>query len=128
MTTVLLIDDGKDIRRMLREALTGAGYTVLEADDGQTGLKMAASEKPDIIVLDLVLPGLSGWDVMRKMRADAATADIPILAISAESHESMDGDDAYILGCSSFLKKPIKLGALISEVGMLLQRQPRALH
>ena len=128
MTTVLLIDDGKDIRRLLREALSGAGYTVLEADDGQIGLEMAVAAKPDLIVLDLVLPGLSGWDVMRKMRADPATADIPILAISAESHESMDGDDAYLLGCGSFLKKPIKLGALISEVGALLQRPPRAHH
>ncbi len=128
MATVLLIDDGKDIRTLMREALSGAGYTVIEADDGLAGLSLATTGNPDIIVLDLVLPGLSGWDVMRKMRANTALADVPIVAISAESHESMDGDDAYLLGCNAFIKKPVKIGALITEIGALLKKHPRALH
>lgn len=126
MATVLLIDDGKTIRALLRAALDGAGHTVLEADNGQSGLEMALAAPPDIIVLDLVLPGLSGWDFMRKARAAAALADTPIIAISAESHESLDGDDAWILGCNTFLKKPVKLGVLITEIDMLLQKRPPA--
>jgi len=68
-----------------------------------------------------VMPNLSGWDVIRRLRADSATAEIPVLAISAESHESLDGEDAYLLGCNRFLKKPIKLGVLVGEVDELIK-------
>jgi DNA-binding response OmpR family regulator len=122
MAKVLLIDDGKDIRTLLREALSGAGYSIVEASDGAAGLDLAASDRPDIVVLDLVLPGLSGWDVIRRMRANPTLAQVPILAISAESHESMDGDDAYLLGCNSFMRKPVKISALIAEIGALVQK------
>jgi len=121
MATVLVIDDGATVRQIYSLALKRAGHDVLEAQGGDEGLAMAASEKPDAIVLDLVMPNLSGWDVIRRLRADSATAEIPVLAISAESHESLDGEDAYLLGCNRFLKKPIKLGVLVGEVDELIK-------
>lgn len=121
MTTILVIEDGAAVRQMYSTALKRAGHDVLEAEGGDEGLALAASEHPDAIVLDLVMPDTSGWDVIRRLRADAKTAEIPVLAISAESHESIDGDDAYILGCNRFLKKPIKLGVLIGEVAELVR-------
>ena len=121
MATVLLIEDGAAVRRIYSTALKRAGHDVLEAEGGDAGLKLATAQHPDAIVLDLVMPDLSGWDVIRRLRADAATADIPVQAISAESHESIDGDDAYLLGCDRFLKKPIKLGVLVGEVAELVR-------
>ncbi len=121
MATVLVIEDGAAMRHVYSAALKKAGHDVLEADGGGEGLALAAKKKPDAIVLDLVMPDLSGWDVIRRLRADAATAEIPVLAISAESHESLDGDDAFLLGCNRFLKKPIKLGVLIGEVAELVR-------
>ena len=121
MATVLVIEDGAAMRHVYSAALKKAGHDVLEADGGGEGLALAAKKKPDAIVLDLVMPDLSGWDVIRRLRADAATAEIPVLAISAESLESLDGDDAFLLGCNRFLKKPIKLGVLIGEVAELVR-------
>lgn len=121
MAKVLVIEDGTAMRHAYSAALKKAGHDVLEADGGGEGLALAAKKKPDAIVLDLVMPDLSGWDVTRRLRADAATAEIPVLAISAESHESIDGDDAYLLGCNRFLKKPIKLGVLVGEVAELVR-------
>lgn len=109
------------MRHVYSAALKKAGHDVLEADGGDQGLALAAKKKPGAIVLGLVMPDLSSWDVIRRLRADTATADIPVLAISAESHEPIDGDDAYLLGCNRFLKKPIKLGVLIGEVAELVR-------
>ncbi len=121
MATVLVIDDSAAVRQIYGLALKSAGHDVLEAEGGAEGLALAASAKPDAIVLDLVMPDPSGWDVIRRLRADAATAAIPVLAISAESHESLDGDDAYLLGCNRFLKKPVKLDVLVGEVDALVK-------
>ena len=102
---ILVVEDQADLRGILRDLLTGSGYAMLEAGDGQVGVAKARAEKPDLILMDIQMPVLDGYDATRQIKAHAETAKIPIVAISSFA---MKGDEAKAraAGCDHYVTKP----------------------
>jgi two-component system cell cycle response regulator DivK len=115
MPKVLLVEDNEMNRDMLSRRLTRNGYDVVIAVNGQEGIEMAASEKPDLILMDMSLPVLDGWEATRKLKADPATASIPVIALTAHAMES-DREKALAAGCDDFDTKPIELPRLLEKM------------
>ena len=118
MKTVLVVDDELKITRLVRDYLHQAGFSVLTAADGQSALAVARSEQPDMIVLDLGLPGLDGLDVTRALRA---TSDVPIIMLTARTEES-DRIVGLELGADDYLTKPFSPKELVARVRAVLRR------
>jgi two-component system, OmpR family, KDP operon response regulator KdpE len=119
---VLLIEDEQPIRRFLRASLTAVGYRVVEAASGEEGLRMAATQPPDLVILDLGLPGLDGLDVLRRLR-DWLTA--PILVLSARDQEKQK-IEALDAGADDYLTKPFGVGELLARMRTALRHaQPK---
>jgi DNA-binding response OmpR family regulator len=119
MSTVLVIEDERPILEGLRDNLEFEGFHVLTASDGETGLKVAREQKPDVIVLDLMLPRLSGYEVCRKLRADKIAT--PILMLTARGEE-MDRVVGLDLGADDYVTKPFSIRELAARVRALLRR------
>lgn len=119
MATILVVDDEPSLRRLMRRTLEGAGYGVLEAADGPQALLLARSEAPALILLDVALPGLTGLEVCRTLRAGAATSRTPVLLISGLLHPNEAAKLAEA-GASGLLQKPFTPAALLERVGALL--------
>jgi two-component system, cell cycle response regulator DivK len=104
---ILVVEDDADNRGMVVKVLTVEGYAVLEAVDGASAMAAARREHPDLIVMDLGMPGMDGWEASRRLKADPATADIPIIALTAFA---MRGDEerARQAGCDGYLSKPCR--------------------
>lgn len=113
--TVVYIEDNYHNRRLVRKILEASGYTVVEAEDGSSGLAIVRQLHPPLVLLDIGLPDIDGLEVVRQLRADAAVADIPVIAISASA---MRGDRELFLaaGCDDYLAKPIKVAELLHLV------------
>jgi two-component system cell cycle response regulator DivK len=120
MAKVLLVEDNEMNRDMLSRRLERKGYQVVMAVDGAEGVKMAASEKPDIILMDMSLPILDGWSATQKLKASPETADIPVIALTAHA---MEGDErkAREAGCDDYDTKPIDLTRLLGKIETHLQ-------
>jgi PAS domain S-box-containing protein len=101
--TVLIIDDDEDARRLLRTVLAADGFIVQEATDGVSGLAMAQASPPDAITLDVLMPGMDGWEVLRRLRADDTLGDIPVIMLSVLHEQQM----ALALGATEYVTKPI---------------------
>jgi len=116
--SILIIDDYEDNRELLRIMLEANGYEVREAADGLEGVRAAREEKPDLILVDLSMPGLDGWGVLRELRNDEQTRDIPCASVSA----SPDGDglQSSDQGFDAYLTKPFRRKELIATVERLL--------
>ena len=123
MTKILYVEDNDDNVYMLRGRLTRAGFTVVVAGDGEQGVAMAASEAPALILMDLSLPVLDGWEATRRLKAAAETRPIPVIALSAHA---MEGERARALaaGCDDFDTKPIDLPRLLDKIRALLPKVP----
>ena len=121
MTKILYVEDNDDNVYMLRSRLTRAGFSVVVAPDGEQGVAMAASEAPDLIVMDLSLPGLDGWEATRRLKAAPGTRAIPVIALSAHA---MEGDRARALaaGCDDYDTKPVEFARLLDKIRALLTR------
>ena len=119
---VLIVDDEAQIRRALRTALTGHGYRVDVAEDGESGLAALASQVPDVLVLDLVMPGLDGFEVLRQTRT---WSNLPIIVLSARGEER-DKVLALDLGADDYLTKPFGMEELLARVRAVLRRTPTA--
>jgi CheY-like chemotaxis protein len=119
VTRILYVEDNDDNIYVVKNRLGRAGFTILVARDGEQGVAMAAAEKPDLILMDLRLPALDGWEATKRIKAEAATRDIPILALSAHA---MTGDRAKALaaGCDDYETKPIDFGRLRAKIDALL--------
>jgi DNA-binding response OmpR family regulator len=113
--TVLIIEDDADIRSLLGERLARAGYAVREADSGEAGLRSAAEERPDLVVVDIRLPGIDGWQVIERLGADASLATVPVLVASIT-----DPSEATPPSVKMHLVKPISRGTLELAVQELL--------
>jgi two-component system, cell cycle response regulator DivK len=113
---VLIVEDSYDNRAIYAEILNHAGYGVLEAPNGERGVELAVAEAPDLILMDLSMPTMDGWEAIRILKSNPATAPIPVLAISA--HVIMDGDYARAesAGFACYLTKPIEPKAVLREV------------
>jgi len=120
---ILVVEDDPDNRRIVVKVLAVDGYTTLEAADGETAVALARREHPDAILMDLAMPGVDGWEAARRLKADPATADIPIVALTAFALRG-DEDRAREAGCDAYLSKPCRPQAIRDVVGRLLQRRP----
>jgi CheY-like chemotaxis protein len=120
---VLLVDDEPDQIEMYRFALEDAGYAVIAAEDGHTAVRLARAEAPDVIVLDIRLPDISGWEVCRLLRSDSATERIPIVVLTAVATQSL-ADDAARWGCAAHLLKPCYPVDLARTIDAVLRTVP----
>jgi len=112
---ILIVEDNDDNMVLVRDVLTSRGYTVIEAGDGQQGLDLAQSERPDLIIMDLSLPLVDGWTVVRQLKADPELRRIPVVALTAHAMVG-DREKALDAGCDDYLAKPIRLALLIGKV------------
>lgn len=118
MATILLIDDDQKLTEPMRFRLEGLGYRVLVAADGRTGLGMALTEKPDIVVLDIMLPGMKGWDVCQEIRR---FSQVPVLMLTALDGE-VDRVRGLDLGADDYLTKPFSAHELVAHIRAMLRR------
>jgi two-component system alkaline phosphatase synthesis response regulator PhoP len=118
---VLIIDDEADLIELVRYNLENEGFTVISAVDGESGLSLAVSQKPDIIVIDLMLPGIDGLEVCRRLRADGGTARIPIVILTAKASEA-DRIVGLELGADDYMTKPFSPRELSARLKALLRR------
>jgi two-component system, cell cycle response regulator DivK len=119
---ILYVEDNDDNVYVVKNRLTRAGYTVLVAVDGQQGVDMALAERPDLILMDLSLPGLDGWEATRRLKAAPETKSIPVIALSAHAMAG-DREKALAAGCDDYDTKPVELTRLRAKIDALLPRR-----
>jgi len=122
MPKILLVEDNEMNRDMLSRRLVRRGYDVVVALDGAQGVAMARSETPDLILMDMSLPVLSGWDATKRLKEDPGTDSIPVIALTAHAM-STDRDQALQAGCDDFDTKPIELPRLLEKIETLLDKK-----
>ena len=116
---ILVAEDDPDSRSIVVKTLTLEGYETLEAADGRSVLALARRERPDLIVMDLAMPGMDGWEASRRLKADPETADIPIIALTAFALRG-DEERAREVGCDGYLSKPCRPRTLREVVSRFL--------
>ena len=119
---ILYVEDNDDNIYVLQNRLVRAGYTVLVALNGEAGVAMAVAEKPDLILMDLSLPVLDGWEATRRLKAAAETRDIPVIALTAHAMAG-DREKALDAGCEDFDTKPVDFPRLRAKIQALLARR-----
>jgi len=119
----LCVEDNDDNVYVLRHRLTRAGFTVMIARDGAEGVEMARAEQPELILMDLSLPVLDGWEATRRIKAAAATRHIPVIALTANAMTG-DREKAMAAGCDDFDTKPLELSRLLGKIRALVP-EPR---
>jgi len=119
---ILIIEDEEDVLELERYNLTREGFAVVAASRGDEGLKAVALKRPDLIILDLMLPGINGLEVCRKLKSDPLTADIPIIMVTAKGEEA-DIIVGLELGADDYVSKPFSIKILISRIRAVLRRQ-----
>jgi len=121
MPRILLVEDNEMNRDMLSRRLQRKGYEVLIAVDGEAGVKMAASDKPGLILMDMSLPVIDGWEATRRLKSAPETASIPIIALTAHVMDG-DRDKALAAGCDDYDAKPIDFERLLGKMQALLNK------
>ena len=119
---ILYVEDNEDNIYVVKNRFARAGLTVVIATDGEQGVAMAAAEKPDLILMDLSLPVLNGWEATKRIKALPETCRIPIVALSAHAMVG-DREKALAAGCDDYDTKPVELARLLEKVRALLPRQ-----
>ena len=123
MARILLVEDNEMNRDMLSRRLVRNGYEVVIAIDGQQGVDMALSERPDLILMDMSLPVIDGWEATRRVKANDATRQIPVIALTAHAMAG-DREKAMEVGCEDYDTKPVEITRLLGKIAALLK--PRA--
>jgi signal transduction histidine kinase/CheY-like chemotaxis protein len=118
--TVLVVEDNPVNRKLARNVLRSRGYRVLEADTGEEGIEIARRERPQLILMDLQLPGLDGMEATRRLKADPRTSTIPVVALSAHA-QGVDEERALAAGCAGYIAKPIRLSRFPQQVRTFLE-------
>ena len=113
--TVLLVEDNEDNLIVYRTILDHVGYRVIEARDGEEGVARAKADKPDLILMDVSLPKMDGWEATRRIKADDDTRQIPIIAVTAHALDD-DREKATQVGCDGYLAKPVAPRRVVEEV------------
>jgi len=121
MPRILLIEDNEMNRDMLSRRLVKRGYEVAIAVDGEQGLAMARSEAPALVLMDMSLPGIDGWEVTRRLKAAPETRGIPVIGLTAHAMAG-DREKALAAGCDDFDTKPVELTRLLEKIEALLRR------
>jgi two-component system, cell cycle response regulator DivK len=122
---ILLVEDNEMNRDMLSRRLLRRGYAVLTAVDGESGLALTKSETPALVLMDMSLPGIDGWEATRQLKADPATRAIPVIALTAHAMAG-DREQALAAGCDDFDIKPIDLDRLLGKIEALLADKTKA--
>ena len=120
MVKILLVEDNEMNRDMLSRRLRRNGYEVVIAIDGQQGVDMAAAESPDLILMDMSLPVIDGWEATRRVRENEATRKIPVIALTAHAMAG-DREKAIEAGCEDYDTKPVEITRLLSKITALIQ-------
>jgi CheY-like chemotaxis protein len=123
MPKILLVEDNEMNRDMLSRRLEKRGYTLAIAADGGVGVELAKSGAPDLILMDMSLPVIDGWEATKILKADALTKNIPIIALTAHAMDS-DRVKALESGCDDFDTKPVELTRLLAKIEELLKKSP----
>ena len=123
MLKILLVEDNEMNRDMLSRRLQRKGYEVVLAVDGQIGVELAQTQAPDLVLMDMSLPVLDGWEATRRLKADPATQHIPIIALTAHAMSS-DREKAIEAGCNDYDTKPVELSRLLGKIEALLGGEP----
>lgn len=119
MAKILLVEDNEMNRDMLSRRLARRGFKVALAEDGEEGIKMAASEAPDLILMDMSLPKVDGWEATRQIKSAGETSSIPVIALTAHAMET-DREQALAAGCDDYDTKPIEIQRLLEKINRLL--------
>lgn len=119
MTKILLVEDNEDNRDMLSRRLKRRGFEIVLAGDGATAVQLATAERPDLVLMDMSLPVLDGWEASRRIRNEPATRDLPIIALTAHAMAS-DREKSLEAGCDDFDTKPVDLARLLEKIDRLL--------
>jgi CheY-like chemotaxis protein len=119
MTKILLVEDNEMNRDMLSRRLSRNGFDIILAVNGQEGVDIALAQNPDLILMDMSLPVLDGWEATRRLKANAATAKIPVIALTAHAM-IQDKEKAMAAGCDEFDTKPVELPRLLEKIKALL--------
>ena len=112
---ILIVEDQEDNRKILRDLLTSRGYTTLEATDGQTGIRLAREHRPALILMDIQLPGIDGYEATRQIKADPNLSGIPLIAVTSYAL-SGDSQKAFAAGCDAYIAKPYSPRQLLAKV------------
>ncbi len=120
MAKILIVEDNELNRDMLSRRLERRGFDVVIGTDGQQGVDMAASERPALILMDMSLPVVDGWEATRRIKADPATQSIPIIALTAHAM-SGDREKAIEAGCDDYDTKPVELDRLLTKINSFLE-------
>ena len=123
MTTILIVEDNEMNRDMLSRRLERKGFKVLIAVDGEEGLEVARASVPDLILMDMSLPVVDGWEATRRLKADDRLRHIPVIALTAHAMAN-DRDKALEAGCNDYDTKPIELPRLLAKMDVLLVASP----
>jgi two-component system cell cycle response regulator DivK len=117
---ILAIEDHEENRRLLRDLLTSVGYELIEAITGEEGVAIAEAQLPDLILMDIQLPGIDGYEVTRRIKANPALRHIPVIAVTSYA---LSGDDVKALeaGCDAYVTKPFDPAELLAKIGEFLQ-------
>ena len=121
MAKILLVEDNEMNRDMLSRRLQRKGHEVLMAADGMQGILMAESHAPDLILLDMSLPVIDGWEAARRLKASPATSKVPVIALTAHAM-SGDREKALAAGCDDYDTKPVDFGQLLVKIQAMLDR------
>lgn len=119
MPRILLVEDNEMNRDMLTRRLERRGFEILAAPDGAEGVKMALAEKPDLVLMDMSLPVMDGWDATRAIKADPAGATIPVIALTAHAMAG-DREKCLAAGCDEYDTKPVEFPRLMEKIDALL--------
>ena len=122
MTLILIVEDNEKNLKLVRDVLQVKGYATIEAGTGEDGIKLAHERKPDLILMDIHLPGMSGIDALKVLRADAATASIPVIAVTA-SVMQQDRKQITEAGFDAYVGKPINIKEFLDAVRAALERE-----
>jgi two-component system cell cycle response regulator DivK len=112
---ILVVEDQPDNRRILRDLLTSADFEVIEAVDGEAGLAAAAAHRPDLILMDIQLPGIDGYEATRRLKGDAALRGVPVIAVTAHALSGAE-NEARAAGCDTYISKPYSPRQLLAKV------------
>ena len=125
MAKILLAEDDKQIGDMISFKLSNSGHQIVRAQDGEQTVKLVATERPDLILLDTMMPGLSGFEVLRRLKSDSTVRSIPVIMVTAKGHER-DVLTGLRGGAVDYIVKPFSLKELSARVELALRREPPA--
>lgn len=125
MAKILLAEDEKQIADMISFKLSNGGHQIVRAQDGEQAIAMAARERPDLILLDAMMPGVSGFEVLRRLKGDSSLRSIPVMMVTAKGHER-DVLTGLRGGAVDYIVKPFSLKELSARVELALRREPPA--